>query len=298
MTLPDYKHLHPDFVGCMALSPEERIAMLDMPRWIGYPRAKEILDSLEGLLNKPKKPRMPNLLIVGDSNNGKTTLVNRFVELHGVSYVDENGDPVRPIVVAEAPSSADEKALYVSILERFMTPYRPRDGLSVLRPQTIHLMRACQVRMLVIDEIHSLLIGTPIKQRVVMNELKLLSNELCVPIVGVGTRDAVRVLHTDPQHASRFDVVSLQIWNLDKEFQRLLASFEKVLPLKYPSRLHEPELSMRLHAISGGNLGDLHRLLAECAKEAIRSGKEQIDSTIIDGKKWIQPTKGIRELFG
>lgn len=296
--MTNYDHLHQDFVAAMALSSAERIAVMDQPRWIGYTRATEILDVMQGLLNKPQRPRMPNLLIVGDSNNGKTTLIRRFCELCGKSFVDENSNPVRPIILAEAPTSADEKALYISILERFWTPYRATDQIAKLRYQVIHLMRACQVRMLIIDELHSLLAGTAIKQREVMNALKLLCNELCIPIVGVGTREAVRVLHTDPQHASRFDVASLPTWSLDKDFQRLLASFEKVLPLRNPSRLHAPELASKLHSISEGNIGNLHRLLVECAKEAIASGTDQITAEIVEKKKWIRPTRGIRELFG
>lgn len=296
--MTNYDHLHQDFVAAMVLSSAERIAVMDQPRWIGYTRATEILDVMQGLLNKPQRPRMPNLLIVGDSNNGKTTLIRRFCDLCGKSYVDDNGNPVRPIILAEAPTTADEKALYISILERFWTPYRATDQVAKLRYQVIHLMRACQVRMLIIDELHSLLAGTATKQREVMNALKLLCNELCIPIVGVGTREAVRVLHTDPQHASRFDVASLPTWSLDKDFQRLLASFEKVLPLKNPSRLHAPELASKLHSISEGNIGNLHRLLVECAKEAIGSGADQITAEIIEKKKWIRPTRGIRELFG
>jgi len=114
-----------------------------------------------------------------------------------------------------------------------------------------------------------------------MNAIKLLCNELMIPIVGVGTRDAVRILHTDPQHASRFDMVTLPNWKLDKDFQSLLAGFEKVLPLKCSSRIHEPEKATLLHTISDGNLGNLHRLLVECAKVAITSGKEIIDVTTI-----------------
>lgn len=296
--MSDYPHIHPEFVAVMALSDEERVVAMDYPRWIGYSRAKDILDVMQGLLNKPQRPRMPNLLIVGDSNNGKTTLIRRFCDLCGKSYVNENSDPIRPVVLAEAPTSADEKALYISVLERFWTPYRATDSVTKLRYQLIHLMRECHVRMLIIDELHSLLTGTATKQREVMNALKLLSNELCIPIVGVGTREAVRVLHTDPQHASRFDVATLPSWSLDKEFQRLLASFEKFLPLKQPSLLHKPDMAQRLHVISEGNIGNLHRLLVACASQAIRSGKERIDMNIVDANKWVRPTKGIRELFG
>jgi len=288
-------HVHPDFQHILALTGQERIDFLDEPRWIGYNSAHRIIDSLQGLLHKPKRPRMPNLLLVGEPNNGKTTIVRRFMDLCGKGYVNEEAEPVKPVILAEAPPSADEKGLYISILERFFTPYRATDPSAKLRYQIIHLCRACHVQMLVIDEFHSLLTGTPVKQREVMNAIKLLCNELAIPIVGVGTREAVRVLHSDPQHASRFDVLSLPVWQLNQDFQRLLASFEQVLPLQKPSRLHQPELASVLHTISGGNLGDLHRLLVECAREVIQSGSERITGDIIESKSWLRPTKGIRE---
>ncbi|WP_336367385.1 TniB family NTP-binding protein [Marinobacter sp. C2H3] len=289
-------HIHPDFRHILALTQQERIDFLDEPRWVGYSSAIRIIDSLQGLLHKPKRPRMPNLLLVGDSNNGKTTIIHRFMDLCGKGYVNEEAEPVKPIVLAEAPPSADEKGLYMSILERFFTPYRASDPTAKLRYQIIHLCRSCHVQMLVIDEFHSLLTGTPVKQREVMNAIKLLCNELAIPIVGVGTREAVRVLHSDPQHASRFDVLSLPLWQLNPDFQRLLASFEQILPLERPSRLHQPELASVLHTISGGNLGDLHRLLVECAKEAIQSGAELITRDIVEAQSWLRPTKGIREI--
>jgi hypothetical protein len=270
---------------------------MDQPRWISYPQATNILDTLRGLMEKPARSRMPNLLIVGEPNNGKTTIVQRFRDLHGQGYIDGEVDPVKPVILAEAPPSADEKGLYVSILERFFTPYRATDPTTKLRYQVIHLMRLCHTRILIIDEFHSLLTGAPIKQREVMNAIKLLCNELAIPIIGVGTREAVRVLHMDPQHASRFEVVSLPLWKLDQDYQHLLAGFEKILPLKKASRIYRPEIATLLFSISEGNIGNLHRLLVECALEAIKKGKEIIDKALVEEKAWLRPTRGIREIM-
>lgn len=289
-------HLHPDLRHVLGLSAEERISFMDEPRWLGYPLANRIIEAMRGLMEKPSRPRMPNLLIVGESNNGKTTIVQRFSQLHGQGYVNEDAEPVKPVIVTQSPPSADEKGLYIAILESFWAPYRPTDPVSKLRYQVIHQLRACHTRLLVIDEFHSLLTGGAVKQRETMNAIKLLCNEVMLPIVGVGTRDAVRVLHSDPQHASRFDVVTLPAWELNQDFQMLLGGFEKILPLKQASQLHAPELATSLHAISGGNLGDLHRLLIECASAAILSGAERIDRNVIQSKAWIRPTRGIREV--
>lgn len=295
--MSEYAHIHPDFRPVLCLSNKERIHFLNEPRWIGYPTAQKLIELLRHMMDLPTRPRMPNLLVAGDSNNGKTTIIDRFRELHGASYVNDNAEPVKPVIVVQSPPTSDEKALYISMLEEFWAPYRATDPVVKLRYQVLHLMRECNVRILIIDELHSLLSGSAIKQREIMNAIKMLCNELAIPVVGVGTSDAIRVLHTDPQHASRFDVFPLRPWNIGVDFQRFLKGFESVLPLKEPSQLFHPGVAHRLHSISEGNTGNLHRLLVECATEAINSGKEKIDLEIINSKSWLTPTRGIRELL-
>lgn len=292
----DGSHIDPAFRHILGFSDRDRINFIDYPRWVDYPVANKIITALRDLMDKPQKPRMSNLLIVGPPNNGKTTIIRRFSELYGESTVDDNEEPIKPVLVAEAPPSADEKALYISILERFHAPYRATDPSSKLRYQVIHLFRHCHVRLLVIDEFHSLLTGSAIKQREVMNALKLMCNELSVPIIGVGTPEAVRVLHTDPQHASRFDIMSVPHWTAGVDFQRLLAGFEMILPLKKPSNISSRELAPKIFALSDGNIGNVHRLLMECAKAAIQKGTEQITPDIIESKSWVRPTQGLREI--
>ena len=279
--MTEYEHIHPDFRHVMAASDIERIRFMDAPRWIEYATATTILDRLTRLLDLPKRPRMPNLLIVGEPNNGKTTLVRMFRDTHGQGFVNDDSEPVKPVILAESPPSADEKGLYISLLEQFHAPYRATAPASALRYQAIHLFRLCHVQMLIIDEFHSMLTGTAFKQRETMNALKLMCNELALPIVGVGTRDAVRTLSTDPQHASRFEVVPLPRWERNREFQILLNAFEQILPLKKPSHLPSPGLASELHTHSKGNLGNLHRLLVVCASEAIGAGTEQIEPDLV-----------------
>lgn len=69
------------------------------------------------------------------------------------------------------------------------------------RTQVMKVLRAARLCMLIIDEIHHIIAGYITKQRVFLNVLKYLANELQIPLVGVGTADAVRALQTDPQLA-------------------------------------------------------------------------------------------------
>ena len=289
-------HLHPNFHHLMNLTDKERIYFLHEPRWIGYTKANEIISMLSDYMSRPKRLRTMNLLFISESNNGKTTIIHKFKDLYGKPTVDEEMDPQKPVLLTDAPSSADEKGLYAAILDKFWAPYKLTSPVLKLRYQVIHLMKICNVKIIIIDEFHSLLAGSANKQREVMNGIKLLSNELKIPIVGVGTKEAIRVLHLDPQHASRFDVVRLSKWEKNKEFQNLLVSFEKVLPLKNASKLHLPKLASELYAKSDGNIGDLHQLLIEASTIAINDGSEIITNELIKNISWFRSTKGIREI--
>src|ERR1017187_6539039 len=73
-------HLIPAAAAELDRPVEERISRLRRPFWIGYTRAQTILEKIEHLLGHPGTHRMPSLLLAGDTNNGKTMLIRRFVE--------------------------------------------------------------------------------------------------------------------------------------------------------------------------------------------------------------------------
>jgi hypothetical protein len=80
--MSDLSHLDEALHSVVELSVDERIQRVRQPHWIGYTRSKRIFDKLEDLFCYPCVDRMPNLLIVGETNNGKTMIASRFQRLH------------------------------------------------------------------------------------------------------------------------------------------------------------------------------------------------------------------------
>jgi hypothetical protein len=78
---------------------------------------------------------------------------------------------------------------------------------------------------------------------------------------------------------------------MGKDYLKLLASFERMLPLKKPSHLVETTIAIKLLAMSEGILGELAAILTKAAVKAVKSGKEQITVELLNSLKWIQPSK-------
>ncbi len=287
----EYKHLNDSAREALKLSREERINRIRSARWIGYTRAKEILDQLEDLLTHPKKHRMPNLLIYGDTNNGKSMIVNRFYGRHE-AYDNPAGEGIIvPVILIQCPPVPDEGRFYNAILEAIFSPYKASDRPDKKQFQAIRMLRLVQLKLLILDEIHNLIAGNLSKQRHFLYTIKYLGNELQIPIVGVGTKDALVALQTVPEMANRFEPAHLPRWDMGGEYLKLLVSFERMLPLKKPSNLVGRELAAKLLSMSEGLIGELSAVLVKAAVKAIKSGDEQITVGVLNSLKWIPPSK-------
>lgn len=116
----DLSHLLPAAQGLARLPADERIQRLRADRWIGYPRAVEALNRLEALYAWPNKQRMPNLLLVGPTNNGKSMIVEKFRRTHPASS-DADQEHI-PVLVVQMPSEPSVIRFYVALLAAMGAP--------------------------------------------------------------------------------------------------------------------------------------------------------------------------------
>lgn len=91
-------HLAPSIMKTALSSDNDRISHIKKDLWLGYSRANTTLQRLEELFYFPKRQRMPNLLIIGPTNNGKSMLITKFVRsLNGAFQAKQDFESI-PVI--------------------------------------------------------------------------------------------------------------------------------------------------------------------------------------------------------
>jgi hypothetical protein len=286
-----YPHLHPSAQSWADEPALERIRRIRTDRWIEYARAESALEKMEDLLAYPKRMRMPNMLLVGPTNNGKTMIVEKFRREHPQKLFGTGYVALVPVLKIQMPAGPDEHRFLTAIVETLAMDRNASSRLAVLQSQVLETMRWKQTRMLVVDELHNILSGTPPQQRRLLNLIRWLGNELQIPLIGVGTVEALRAVQSDDQLANRFEPFALPLWSDDDDFRRLLNTLEAVLPLRKRSDLDDPALANRIYAAGEGILGEIIAIVMRGAVEAVRSGSECITARTIEAASFIRPSE-------
>jgi Bacterial TniB protein len=184
---------------------------------------------------------MPCLLLFGPTGMGKTRTVQKFLREHRSSFDDVTGRTRLPIVAVQMPPAPSERDLYEELLVSMGAVLPAHRGVTTLRQRTRITARQLEVRMLVIDEIHSILAGTFREQRIVLNAIRFLANDLRIPLV------------------------------------QLLDSFAAILPLRRASELRDPKIRNRVLVLTEGVTVRICRLLEAAAIQAIEKEHELIN---------------------
>lgn len=283
-------HLRPEISGLLCLSNEERIKSLERDIWIEYPAVRKGLRRMKELLHHERRSRMPNLLIVGRTNNGKSMLKEKFHRENKDEHVDDeiNGKlysrlQSRSIISIQMPSTPNLKRFVLALAEEVdALNHISLCSLGYMERELYRIIKQLQVKMIMIDELHNILAGPNRNQLEILNMLRYVGNELRVPLICFGTKGAYMAISRDPQLENRFEPVTLPTWKEGRDLEVLLKGFSSILALKRRSDLLQSEIVKFLLTHSDGILGEIAVILKKAAIEAIRSGKERIDLTLLE----------------
>ena len=275
----DLAYLPADVRPVALLEAEARIAHIRAERWIQHAAADRLLGYLQEAFDQPPRERMENVLLLGESGMGKTMLIRKFERQNAACFDDATGVQRRPVVVMLMPPQPTEPEFFNRVLEAIEAPsagFWSHGG--QVRTSATRLLREVGTRVLVIDEINSVLAGTARQQRLFLQLLRFLSNDLRLALVGVGVPEARHALLSDAQLHSRFSDIELPPWAPGEDLRDFVSRLVWSLPLRRPSPVDSAKLRAKLAERSGGVTLGICKAVERAAIAAIHTGQERIEA--------------------
>jgi hypothetical protein len=279
---------------------EMRINFINSEHWINYTQAQQVLTKLGDLINFPKRSRMPNLLVLSPTNNGKTMLIKRFMGLYPATYKSkgflDRMDPhdyydELPVLYVPMSSNPDLTRFYGLILHNLGVFMANSARIVVLESMVLKFLTALKTRMLIIDEFHNALSGRLDRQREFLNVLRFLGNQLEIPIIAVGIKESYLLIRLDEQLANRFEPYILPEWQYDQGYLSLLATYNKILPLKYGFDLTESGLAKKIFSKCDGKIGEIDTVIRLAAIKGINSFQDTITAETLECIEYKSPVE-------
>jgi hypothetical protein len=271
-----FGHLHPDIAHLATADRAIRRAAILTDRWVSYPAAEDAIERMFGILEMPPRLRMPSVLFWAAPNMGKSSIQVYFLSLVRARYQsatepEEKDKPWRAegVLRVEVNYELTEKRFYGDVLRRLKAPRPIEATASRLQDIALTHLTANRIRMMILDEIQRITELRTREQRIVLNVLKYVSNQLSMSIVGFGSGEAKALIQSDPHLAERFDIVALPAWGR-RERWAVEAVRERLrfIPLRKPTVVDRP-LMEALFLHSGSILGRLFDLIERAAIVAL-----------------------------
>lgn len=289
-----YDHLHPSTIPLLALPKAERIRRARTKMWIPYASAREPYAAIRLLLEAPKQQRPENVLIEAPTNNGKSTLLERFEADHPPLPRPEHDRALIPVVKIDMPEHPTLGVVYQTILDRLGCPYAPGEIRRELRRAVLTILEQVGTRVLLVDELHNLNQAGPNERDGVLAFFRALGNEaaLRISLVFAGTQGARNTAQHDAQLLNRFEVFQLRPWRDGDGFRELLASFEALMPLREASYLGDDDALARDILRRGeGAIGEFFKIISRAAVLAIETGEERITLKTLERIRYQPPSQ-------
>ncbi|KFN52240.1 hypothetical protein N790_00280 [Arenimonas malthae CC-JY-1] len=292
--MTDYSHLDPKTQAWLELPDLERANRMLIDRFITHERLQPIMDHIDFLRFSPPKSRASGLVVSGLPGSGKTMIARAIERRYPPIAAEGSKAASLPVLTIEMTGAREARALYDRILTELGVPDPKRYVGSDRERMVLKLCRAANLRLLVVDEIQDILTSTARQQRIALDTIKFLMNQLSLPVLALGTAQAPDAMQVDEHLNARFTYRSLPVWKQDPYLVNFLDALERVLPLKQPSQLSSLPITTALLRLSDGVLDPMMRLITYAAAHAVESGTEQITPQLLERARVEMPTAAVR----
>lgn len=282
----EFKHLNAHVAALIHEDVPTRKRFLRSSRFIPHEQVNAINETFEQLLADEDEVRPRCCMLLGASFMGKSTLIEEFARRHPAEDQPDGHSAYVPVITVQYPDRVRE-GIYPEILRRLNAHLPVSASGSRVRDTCLKLLQTVGCRLIIIDELNNLMLGTQAARAEGLSTIKYLINEFKRPVIVAGTVDCGRAIHSDVQMASRFRKThTLRPFRGGREWSKVLVAFEASLPLRKPSKLHGAEMAQLLLSKTDGYMGHLSDLLTEAANYALDEGVECISVELLQDMPW------------
>lgn len=285
------KHLHSEAKNLLNQDQRKQVLWLKTRKWFPYTTGNRALDIIDGMLNHPPTHRMPSMLLIGQTNNGKTMILEEALNRHPPRSIPADEADQVPIIFLTMPPGPELRRFYTLILTKIGAVHRPSDSTSRLESQVLALLKAVGTRIIIIDELHNIADGKYHLQRQFLNMLRFLSNELRISFICAGTKKAIRTIQSDDQLANRFQPMILPEWKDGQDYRKFLYFLESTLPLPEPSLLYKSDIAPTILTIAERTVGEMISFVNEATFVALAAGATMLTREHFDEAAYVPPSK-------
>jgi hypothetical protein len=238
--------------------------------FIFYPRLKELHAEICRCQQLSKMAGEPQCMALeGMTGTGKTTLMRRFTS--AFPRGETRYGTTIPVFYLETPSPATVKIMASAMLEQLGDPAAHIGTIGSLNSRLIHLLKACQVELVILDDFHHLIdTETDRVLAKVSDWLKVLIKETGIPFLVVGIEGKVeRILQANAQLSRLFAAREMLLpfaWlpeqqNTVQGFHIFVSTIEKSVGKSLTQAVPRTELLFRLYYSTNGVVGNVMNLL-------------------------------------
>lgn len=280
---------HPDAFGLVPHSDGEA-ASRDLLRrgrtaFIKYPRLQRLWDSLDECLDEAQLSGAPYCMsLEGPSGAGKSTTLRKFAASFPRTETP-TGTRI-PVLHVQLPCPATCKGMDAAILEELGDPAAHRGTLDAMVARIVLYLRRCEVRLLVLDDVHNMLISeTDRKREIVSGHLKDLIKRSGVTVLAVSVPDRIEELLRGNKELSRLFAIRETLYPFTwdaanpesiREFAAFVQCAEQAVGMPVETALPRMDLLYRLYNATGGVVSYIMALLRGAQRIALREGRATI----------------------